>query len=1048
MPDYNLEDLGSEKFEHMCQALLKAVLKAPGTITFGSGKDAAREATFNGKLEYPSSEQCWDGHWIFQVKFHDTTLVGHRDARFELLTELDKELDKIVNKYKHPCDNYILLTNVRLSATYQTGTHDKAQDIAAKYKSIRHVHVWGGDEICRHLDNHPALCRSYVHLLTPAQLIADVIVEREAIRRTAHHPNNLPFPPNPHFTGREEMLEKLHHRLADKTAAAVTQTQAIHGLGGVGKTQLAVEYAWKYSSEYEALLWVVADSPENVEDNLAALCRPDALNLPEATETAKDLQMDAVRRWLGNNFRWLLIFDSVDSTEAASAVRNFLLPVFKGHVIITSRLRDWQKIPSVFVLTMGVLPEERAADFLCERVSNRDFNPGQREDALKLAIELGGLPLALEQAAAYVLRHCVTYADYSRLFEECRQELLSEEVEGGTRYKRSVAATWLITEKQLSVTARTILRLSAFLAPDNIPRALFVDDNHSLQEAVKLLAAGNEEELPETRHRLSVESAIVELADLSVITLTPKVFSCHRLMQAIIQDYSIGGTMHQRWVEFALLLIEEYMPFRSDDVRNWPIWESLRISIEPLVNYADKLAIMEPTARLMSVLSVFLNARALYQEAEPLMRRALTMAEKTFGPKHPRVAIRLNNLAQLLKATNRLTEAEPLMRRALAIDKQSFGENHPRVVIELNNLGQLLQATNRFAEAEPLMRRALTIAEQTLDLEHSHAATELSNLAALLQVTNRFAEAEPLIRRAIAITEQSLGPEHPDIAIRFNNLAQLLQATNRFTEAEPLMRRALTIAEQTLGPEHSNVVIYLNSLAQLLQATNRFAEAEPLIRRAIAIAEKSLGPEHPHVATSFNNLAQLLQATNRLTEAEPFMRRALAITEQSLGPEHPDIAIRFNNLAQLLQATNRFAEAEPLMHRAIAIAEQSFGSEHPDVAIYLNNLAALLKATNRFVEAESFMRRAIAIAEQSFGSEHPDIAIYFNNLAQLLKATNRFAEAESLLRRHLIIFRKFGEVTGHEHPYMKTAIINYRSFLLEMKIPEEEIQKKIQEAIG
>jgi len=507
-------------------------------------------------------------------------------------------------------------------------------------------------------------------------------------------PNNLPFRPNPHFTGREEMLEELRRRLAEKATAAITQPQAIHGLGGVGKTQLAVEYAWKCRSEYEALLWVVADSPENVTANLAALCSAAVLNLPEAAAAEQVFQTDAVRHWLRNNSRWLLIFDSVDSDEAADAVRGLLPSVLEGHVIITSRRRDWNRMPSVSSLPVDVLPEKAAADFLCERVSNCGFAPGQREDALKLARELGGLPLALEQAAAYVLRHCVTYTDYCRLFEECRPRLLNEEIEGGTHYRMSLAGTWLITEKRLSFTARAILRLAAFFAPDGVPRSLFPDAHLALREAVKLLAAERREKLPRTRNRLSVESALVELADHSMITLTSKAFSCHRLVQAVQGDL-IPMKFRRRWVEHALQLMNEYAQADPGDARTWPVWDVLRAHVDSLVNYADRLGIPEPTTRLMNRLSAFLYAKALHREAEPLMRRALTIFESSLGAEHPNVATQLNNLAQLLQATNRLAEAEPLMRRHLEIFfnfTRATSHPHPHLQAAINNYASLLEA--------------------------------------------------------------------------------------------------------------------------------------------------------------------------------------------------------------------------------------------------------------------------------------------------------------------------------------------------------------------
>ena len=433
---------------------------------------------------------------------------------------------------------------------------------------------------------------------------------------------------------------------------------------------------------------------------------------------------------------------------------------------------------------------------------------------------------------------------------------------------------------------------------------------------------------------------------------------------------------------------------------------------------------------------------ARFRVAEQHLRATVKLAA---NPSEEAAA--LNNLGQLLQATNRLAEAESLIRRALDIDEQTYGAKHPQVATALNNLAQLLKATNRLMEAEPLMRRALDINEQFYGAVHPDVATCLNNLAQLLEATNRLMEAEPLMRRAMDVYEQSFGAEHPQVATALNNLAQLLKATNRLVEAEPLMRRALAIDEQSYGPEHPGIAIGLNNLAQLLQATNRLAEAESLMRRAMAIDEHSYGTEHPDVAINLNNLAQLLQATNRLAEAEPLIRRALAIFEKSFGSEHPNVATTLNNLAQLLWATNRLAEAEPLMRRALAIFEKSLGSEHPNVATILNNLAQLLRATNRLAEAESLMRRAMGIDEKSYGAEHPVVAIELNNLAQLLQAGNRLEEAEPLMRRHVTIFHLFGLKTGHRHPHMQAALVNYRGLLQTMELPPGETDQRIQAAL-
>lgn len=441
-------------------------------------------------------------------------------------------------------------------------------------------------------------------------------------------------------------------------------------------------------------------------------------------------------------------------------------------------------------------------------------------------------------------------------------------------------------------------------------------------------------------------------------------------------------------------------------------------------------------ARAANHLAVFFHAAALYPEAERLLRRALSIEERNFGPDDPTVASRLSNLAQLLQSTNRLAEAEPLLRRALNIEERSFGPDHPSIATTLNNLGLLLQATNRFAEAEPLLRRALDIYERGLGPNHPNVAANLNNLVGVLHATNRLAEAEPLLRRALAVEERSVGPEHPNVAITLNNLARLLQDANRLAEAEPILRRAVEIHERSVGPYHPAVAIDLNNLALLLQDTNRLTEAEPLLRRAVEIHERSVGPYHPAVAIDLGNLAQLLQETNRPEEAEHLLRRALDIDERSLGPDHPTVAAALNNLAALLQDTNRFAEAEPLLRRALEIKERSLEPNHPSIAIDLDALAQLLRAMNRLAEAEPFLRRALDIEERSVGPDHPKVASRLNRLALLLQVTNRLAEAEPLLRRALDIYECS---LGRDHPEVAIVLNNLARLLQATnRLPEAE----------
>jgi len=764
-----------------------------------------------------------------------------------------------------------------------------------------------------------------------------------------HKVNNLPYKTlGTLFKGREGFLEKIHTMLSQaeycghQRVAAITASAtvaSVHGLGGIGKTRVALEFAHKHFEDYTALLFVRADSPDGLKANLGALCRPSVLDLEEKDTKELDVQVAATLHWLQQHPGWLLILDNVDTEQAAQAVENILGQLSSaGQVLITSRISRWSG--AVESLALDVLTEADAESFLLERTANRRRK--QADDASqahKLAVTLGKLALALEQAGAMIETKRMSFAQYLEQWQTQHDRVLMWFNERLMQYPLSVAVTWQTSFDQLSEPARRLLNRLAWFSPDPIPETLLdvTIEVSSLDDSGKYGIS----ELP-----TELFDALADLETFSLVTRADDVptFSVHRLVQDVTRR-SLQGDGEHHELTGAMDWIDKAFVGDPEDVRSWSTLDPLAPHAQTCVHFADKAQINEPTNRLMNQLGTFFYSKALYAQAEPLMRRALAIDEQSYEENNPKVAIRLSNLAQLLRATNRLKEAEPLMRQALAIDEQYYGENHPKVAVDLTCLAGMFLDTNRLKEAEQLLRRALAIDEQGLGENHPSVAIVLSNLAGLLKATNRLKDAEQLIHRALAIDEQRYGENHPKVANHFNNLAQLLQDTNRLMEAEQLMRRALAINKQYYGENHPTVAIHINNLAALLLATNRVQEAEPLMRQALVIDEQSLGENHPDVAIRLNNLATLLKATNGVQEAELLMRRALAIDEQSLGENHPAVATDINNLATLLQATNRIQEAELLMRRMVGILlnfSLCNGHPHPYQQASLNNYIQLL----------------------------------------------------------------------------------------------------------
>ena len=605
------------------------------------------------------------------------------------------------------------------------------------------------------------------------------------------------------------MLKALRAALAAGQGAAVTG-RALHGLGGIGKTRLAIEYAYAHAETYSALLFVRAESAPALDAGLAALAGAAVLDLPEKEAREDIAKIEAVLRWLEANPTWLMILDNVDDGAAVAAVAALLPRLKGGHVIVTARASNFPA--SLRKFELDILDEDAATQFLLERTAeDRERAKDDEAQARALARDLGGLALGLEQAGAQIATDRIGFARYLKLWNEKRADILGWSAPTLTGSDRTLATTWATSVARLSPESVRLLDRLALLAPDTIPDFLLDVD------------------VPGEAEGYDAVKARAGLFAYSLATRSKgeegKGFVVHRLVQDFARRAMSDGRRGEALRE-ALGWVNAAFVGDPADVRNWPVLDPLAPHALAIAWRADEEGITKPMAWLLTLLGNFFFAKARYVEAESLMRRALANSEAAFDPPdHPVIAIHLSNLATLLQDTNRPVEAEPLIRRALSIDETSFGSDHPKVATRLNNLGQLLRATNRLTEAEPMMRRALSIDEVRAGADHPDVARDLNNLAQLLQATDRLVEAESLMGRALAIDEARFGPDHPNVARDLNNLAQLLQATDRFGEAELLMRRSLAIDEASFAPDHPNVARDLNNLARLLQAQT--ARAKP-----------------------------------------------------------------------------------------------------------------------------------------------------------------------------------------------------------------------------
>nr|WP_242030861.1 MULTISPECIES: tetratricopeptide repeat protein [unclassified Limnothrix] len=806
------------------------------------------------------------------------------------------------------------------------------------------------------------------------------------------------------FFGRDQELMALHEQLQGHDHRVAIAS--VDGMGGVGKTELAVQYARSHLNSYRGgVVWLAGERAGIELLNFARshffpnLDLSDLGDLPEqlaycfAQWPAKEVPPELV----------LLIFDDV--TDYRTQVEAILPADARFRVLITTRA----KFQGIARLELQVLTPVTTLQLL-ESIVGTERIAAERATAEALCEWLGFLPLGIELVGYYLRRKAeLSLATMQERLEA--QRLQARAIDPKDRdFPEGMTARYGVTEafelswEELEPAAQRLAVLLGCFGPAPV-----------LWDWVLGCLPNDDEE--------DIEDARDQLVKLSLVKAEEGQYALHPLIREFFAAkraaWPEGGALQQAFLG-QMVSVAKTVPRTvtlADLARTRPAWSHLEAAA------AASGEITDPTDSMwvFSALAQLAEGQGLWAEAEQHWSDCLSITESRFGPNHHATATSLNNLALLYKSQGRYEAAESLVRRALEICEQALGANHPDTALSLNNLAYLYYSQGQYEETESLVRRALEICERALGADHPNTATSLNNLAELYYSQGRYEEAEPLYRRALEIREQVLGANHPDTVLSLNDLAALYKSQGRYEAAEPLYQRSLEICEQVLGADHPLTATSLNDLAALYKSQGRYKEAEPLVRRSLEIREQVLGADHPDSAASLNNLALLYESQGRYKEAEPLYRRALEIYEQVLGADHPDTATSLHNLAGLYESQGRYKEAEPLYRRSLEIREQVLGADHPDSAASLDGLAYLYYSQGRYEEAEPLYRRALEIYEKVLGANHPDIATSLNNLALLYQGQKHYKKAEPLYRQALEICE---QVLGADHPDTATSLNN------------------------
>ena len=590
-------------------------------------------------------------------------------------------------------------------------------------------------------------------------------------------------------------MTDIHNRLV--TGKVGAWKQVITGIGGVGKTQLAVEYVYLYRKEYAVIWWMRAEGPVTLASDytgLADMIGAEAIDSPESQVANQDAKVQAIRRWLDNESDWLLVFDNAQKPED---IVEYLPHQGNGHVLITSRTQKWGGTADGDS-ELGVFKAVEAVDFIAKRTGQ--FDKGASD---ALARELGCLPLALEQAGSYIKTRHQSINEYRVLFRAHHEALLKRE--RPLNYPDTVATTWEISFQQAereTKSAADLLAICAYMAPDNIPRRLFSDVHSSLAEGRPLLADDVE-----------FGDAVAALQNYSLIAATEDVISIHRLVQMIVRD-RLSKDDERKWAEVALQLLNDAFSFDEKDRATWPSCAAFMPHILETKEHTEKLGIAsEIVAALLTKAASCLLVHADYNTARLFYERSLTIRKDIHGDKHPDVATSLNGLGLTLWHLGQYPEAQEHLEKALATYEAVYG---PYVATALNNLGLVFDSLKELEKARACHEQALALRRRIFGNKHQAVGMSLNNLGAVLIKLGDLKQAKEKLEEALTIYETAYGDKHPNVAIILNQLGGVFMRLHDYPQAKEKLEESVRISRIVFGDKHSQVAIAISNLGVTL----------------------------------------------------------------------------------------------------------------------------------------------------------------------------------------------------------------------------------------
>jgi tetratricopeptide (TPR) repeat protein len=723
----------------------------------------------------------------------------------------------------------------------------------------------------------------------------------------------IPYQRNPYFIGRDNLFDDLHSAFFSEAGIL---RQVLVGQPGIGKTQIAIEYAYRYGERYQAILWATAETADTLISDFARIAS--ILQLPERDDPDGQHIVEVVKLWLDSNSGWLLILDNVDDPNLLDG---FLPQEGRGHVLLTAR--DPEVGTRATTITVDKMRRDDGATLLLRRSKIvpeqgqlNDASEHDGEKAREIALEMDGHPLALDQAGAFIAESGCTVHTYFDLYLVDRDRLLRERGRKNFGYPFSLTATILLSFKkieQVNPVAANVLAMCAFLRPDEIPEAFFTSCGELLEKSLQPVAA-TPFLLAEAMRELGKYSLVLCRTELEEGF---KTVSVHRLVQDVIKDQMSNETQLY-WAEHAVsVMIRTLWHLETRDRNRYQCYMSHALVC---LEHIDHWKIFrEETIYLMTLVGNYLRISGSYAQAKPVCQHAYDLAEEILGQNHDLVVENQNNLAKLFEHLGDYEKAESLYRKAVELCERKSDPTTLVCARVYYDCAYFDKLQGKYSDAEVLARRALTIQEDVLGQEAQEVARTRAILADIYCLQEKFSLAEPLLQRALAISNRMQEANPSGNALVLNSYMLFYYSQKMYPEAAPLCQQVLEVTERECGPEHFEVAKICQIAAEIYRNLGKVTKVEQYCQRTEEIFEKLFGPDSVHVVPTYCTRAATYQSECDYDKSESFYKRALKITAKAFGSDHPDMISVLAGYALLLQQMGRYDEAYEICKRILKV---------------------------------------------------------------------------------------------------------------------------------